>query len=133
MATVNPIAMDIEKDVNGAQFGSINVGDVNHFLTAFNGVEGLAADPMQSAEKSAKTKNSENIYDKMIAPLAEFREKFEALVANIGQVVSKGDVSMSELFMVQYQLLQFSYMNDMSAKTADKVSQGIQTLYRNQG
>ena len=40
---------------------------------------------------------------------------------------------MRDLFQIQFQLVQLSYMGDVSAKTADKISQGTQTLFRNQG
>lgn len=75
----------------------------------------------------------QNIYQKFLEPLTEFRHGFDRIMGNISTIVSKGNMGMKELLQIQFQLVQLAYMNDISSKTADKLSQGVQTLFRNQG
>ncbi|MDR0418424.1 MAG: EscI/YscI/HrpB family type III secretion system inner rod protein [Puniceicoccales bacterium] len=41
--------------------------------------------------------------------------------------------STANLMELQWQVMQLSYINELSSKVADKTSQGAQTLFRNQG
>lgn len=75
----------------------------------------------------------QNIYQKILEPLTEFRHGFDRIMGNIGKIVAKGNMGMKDLLQIQFQLVQLAYMNDISSKTADKLSQGVQTLFRNQG
>jgi hypothetical protein len=107
-------------------FGRVHVGDVGQFLAGFTGSAG-------GAKGAAKAEGTGSVYNKILAPLTEFRAGFDKILGNISDLVGKGNLSMADLIQVQFQLTQLSYMNDLSAKTADKVSQGVQTLFRNQG
>jgi hypothetical protein len=73
------------------------------------------------------------LYQKMLGPLQDFRVNFDKIVGNVGTMASRGDISMADLMQIQFQFTQLSYMNDLSAKVSDKISSGMQTLFRNQG
>ncbi|MDR0428832.1 MAG: hypothetical protein LBG86_02215 [Puniceicoccales bacterium] len=115
----------------GSPFGTVNVGDINQFYAAIKGSEGIIGDATQPVG-STKKKENVNILNKLIAPLSEFRQHFDAIADNIANIVSNGSMYISEMFQVQYQLTQMAYMNDLSSKSADKLSQAAQTLFRNQ-
>ncbi|MDR2341214.1 MAG: hypothetical protein LBD72_02720 [Puniceicoccales bacterium] len=124
-------AMQGEGAIDSAQlFGAVKVGDVAQFQAAFVATAGTAG--AESVDRSAQTQRA-NVYNMMLNPLYEFRQNFDNIVANISDRVMGGNISMADLFSTQFELMQLGYMNDLSAKTADKLSQGLQTLFRNQG
>jgi hypothetical protein len=51
----------------------------------------------------------------------------------VGLMSRKQDFSTADLMKMQYHVMQLTYINELSSKTADKASQGAQTLFRNQG
>jgi hypothetical protein len=109
-------------------FGAVRLGDVSQFQAALtNTLE------MTESVDGASQVQQASIYHKMLSPLYEFRQGFSEITGNIAGLVEQGNISMANLFSVQFQLMQLGYMNDLSAKTADKLSQGVQTLFRNQG
>jgi hypothetical protein len=113
--------------VTGSQspFGGAHMGDVSRFLASFQGAG--------AARGAGKAEGGGSVYNKILAPLTEFRAGFDRILGDITNLVGRGNLSMGDLMQVQFQLTQLSYMNDLSAKTADKISQGMQTLFRNQG
>ncbi|MDR2664493.1 MAG: hypothetical protein LBB14_03150 [Puniceicoccales bacterium] len=119
----------LEPLAGGVSFGSVSPGDLNQFLSAMDRPAGTdRASRTQSASEAASS-----AIQKVLKPLSEFRKGYDKIVTDISDIVSRGHVSMQDLFQIQFQLTQLSYMNDVSAKTADKISQGTQTLFRNQG
>jgi hypothetical protein len=117
------------ESVTGAQsspFGSAQVGDVAAFLGQISGTGG--------ASKAAKTMEAgrQGVYDMILGPLNEFRAGYDRILEDITELVGRGSISMQDLIHVQFQLTQIAYMNDLSSKTADKISQGVQTWFRNQ-
>jgi phage-related protein len=87
----------------------------------------------ETAGASQSSQATGSVYQKMLAPLQDFRANFDKIVANVGDMVNRGNISMADLMQIQFQFTQLSYMNDLSAKVSDKVSSGVQTLFRNQG
>jgi hypothetical protein len=108
-------------------FGAVSLGDVSQFTAALNSAEAPG-----SVDKSSEAQQA-SVYNKMLGPLYEFRQKFDEIIGGIANMVAHEEISMGNLFSIQFQLMQLGYMNDLSAKTADKLSQGVQTLFRNQG
>ncbi|MDR2667661.1 MAG: hypothetical protein LBB38_01285 [Puniceicoccales bacterium] len=111
-------------------FGSVLWGGVDKFVEALNGARvGTSAVGTSGSTEEIK----ESVFQKILRPLGEFRSNFDSIIGAISNIVSTGNIGMKELIQIQFQLTQLSYMNDVTAKTADKVSQGTQTLFRNQG
>ncbi|MDR1435941.1 MAG: hypothetical protein LBI39_01905 [Puniceicoccales bacterium] len=111
--------------VGGEPFGSVLWRNVDSFADMLNGnIVGAAGQSARSEKPFAGN---------ILRPLGSFRKKLNAIVDNIVGIVGKGDITMKELIQIQYQLTQLAYMNDVSSKTADKLGQGAQTLFRNQG
>lgn len=70
----------------------------------------------------------------IVQSIQSVRDKFLEIENNVRMLAQKGtDFSSADLFQMQYDVMQLTYLNELSSKTADKTSQGIQTLFRNQG
>ena len=53
---------------------------------------------------------------------------------NASMAANKGEeISMQQALQIQYELMQVGLSQELTAKMADKVSSGVQTLFRNQG
>lgn len=121
-------------------FGDVQVGDVNDFLANITPQirrpqtdNDVRAARLSSPNRHDTRISEADLYQQIIQPLSEFRRSFDRIIGNIGDIATRGNMSMADLFQIQFQLTQLAYMNDLSAKTADKLSQGVQTLFRNQG
>lgn len=128
-----PVAAVVAMQGGGAAgqtqpFGAVKLGDTSQFQAALN----ASPEAAESTDRSSQVQQA-SVYNKMLGPLYEFRQSFDEITGNIADLVSRGNISMGDLFSVQFQLMQLGYMNDLSSKTADKLSQGFQTLFRNQG
>lgn len=103
------------------------------------GMNAMGNDPRLQLVQGPKTLDgtegiqAAGIWQKLLAPLSEYKNQFEAILHDIGRRVSSGNLTTSDLFLIQFKLTQLTYINDLSSKIADKGSQGIQTLFRNQG
>lgn len=72
--------------------------------------------------------------DGIVNSIQSVRDQFLKIQHNLESLAQKGqDFSSADLFQMQYDVMQLSYINEISSKTADKTSQGAQTLFRNQG
>jgi hypothetical protein len=71
---------------------------------------------------------------KVVDSIQSVRDQFMRIQHNVMQLVKKrNDLSMADLMGLQYEVMQLAYLNELSSKVSDKLSQGIQTLFRNQG
>jgi hypothetical protein len=62
------------------------------------------------------------------------RDQVDKIMNNIKTLVGKKeDLSAADLMEMQYDVMQLAFINEFASKTADKTSQGAQTLFRNQG
>ncbi len=48
-------------------------------------------------------------------------------------VQAKGDLTMEDMMKLQFEVMQLGIEQDITTKMADKTSNGVQTLFRNQG
>ncbi|MDR0678671.1 MAG: hypothetical protein LBF24_00225 [Puniceicoccales bacterium] len=113
----------------GTLFGTVQSGDIGRLLGQ---LDSAGAAQGNSAAPSAG-EASPSVFQKLWRPLGEFRKNFDHAVNDISGIVARGNISMQDLIHIQFQMTQLSYMNDITAKTADKLSQGTQTLFRNSG
>ncbi|MDR0590587.1 MAG: EscI/YscI/HrpB family type III secretion system inner rod protein [Puniceicoccales bacterium] len=66
--------------------------------------------------------------------IQEVRDYIRKIENKVESLVSrKQDFAAADLMELQYLVMQLTYINELSSKTADKTSQGAQTLFRNQG
>jgi hypothetical protein len=72
--------------------------------------------------------------DGVLNTVQSVRDQFMKIQNHVETLVNKKqDFSTSDLMALQYEVMQLTYLNELSSKVADKTSQGAQTLFRNQG
>ncbi|UPA28771.1 MAG: hypothetical protein LW808_001755 [Verrucomicrobiota bacterium] len=84
---------------------------------------GMGINPVQSSP-------TQGILDS----IQSVRDVFKGITRRINYLSANGrDPSSKDLLEMQFLVLQLSYVNELSSKVSDKTSQGLQTLFRNQG
>jgi hypothetical protein len=72
--------------------------------------------------------------DGVLNSVQSVRDQYMKIQNRIEALAKSGkDFSSTDLMRMQYDVMQLTYINELSSKTADKTSQGAQTLFRNQG
>lgn len=112
---VNQVAMvGVEK----LDYGQVTVDGIETFKNA-----------LSNGGLEASTPNK-GIVDSVQA----VRDQFLKIQHHLEGLASKGkDFSSADLLSLQFDVQQLGYITELSVKTADKTSQGAQTLFRNQG
>jgi len=64
--------------------------------------------------------------------MEKLKESREAREKKIGQLLQSETLSTEEAIRLQYELMQLNLQTDVTTKTTDKSSQGVQTLFKNQ-
>lgn len=83
-------------------------------------------------ENELNTKIDRSRGGDVLDALQNIKDKFDNLKSQIQSVISKKDVTQSDLMKMQVLIIEFGYMAELTTKTSDKVSQAAQTLFRNQ-
>lgn len=74
--------------------------------------------------------------DALVDGIITVKNDYDARFAkiNASMAANKGEeISMQQALEIQYELMQVGLSQELTAKMADKVSSGVQTLFRNQG
>jgi hypothetical protein len=87
-------------------------------------------DPVENTGiQNPVSKLNESIFSKV----GNFKKSIDQRIHNINQMVNKpGKLDAKDLLNMQWQISMYSLEATLAAKSGDKVSQGIQTLFRNQ-
>ena len=108
--------------------GQANPDQVNDFEHIFDtGPQGdLAIDPMDPANLDVALMNG----------IEKVNREHDAMVSSLEKAIdvatSKDSMSISSLLRVQVELANVSFHEQLTVKVADKSSEGIKTLFRNQ-
>lgn len=86
-----------------------------------------------SAAVSTEGASGLSLFHRVLQPLNDFKKNFDETIGKVTKIIGKGNLSTYDLFTIQFEMTKLSFMNDLSSKCADKASQGVQTLFRNQG
>lgn len=106
---------------------------------AFEGLPSLAFDPTLRGSSGNKlnVESAPSLGDAILRGIQQNSDSYQAerqaLAANI-QSLSAGDGSVdpTKALKLQADLIQYNYHLELSSKVANKLSQGIQTLFKNQ-
>lgn len=112
----------------------VNIGEVERFEAAMRG-DGVSGQYMEVVVQQPVSA-TDSVAGAMLDAVHDFRQNQMEHVGKIAEMTSagpeKGPMEMRDLFSLQMELMQLSFQQDLAAKVADKMSQGIQTLFRNQ-
>ena len=77
---------------------------------------------------------SESVGDAILNNIEKSSSEYKDAFANMQDIMnsSGGDLGPSKLLQVQMYMTQISVMQEMMSKVANKLSQGLQTLFKNQ-
>lgn len=133
---------------SSAPIADANSMDVSRFRDAMSGGEtadqgldaGLQQPPVSDLQKSdlsarLPTETSNTLGDSILDGLGKMRSEQDANVQQINQLVGEakdGPLTVQDTMELQFRLMQLSLHQDLTAKVADKSSQGVQNLMKNQ-
>lgn len=86
-------------------------------------------------EPSTHVSGPSNLGDAILEGMEKMRESRETRVAEVNQILGdtgETEMSVKDAMQVQFDLMQLNLQQDITAKAADKTSQGVQTLFKNQ-
>jgi type III secretion system YscI/HrpB-like protein len=95
----------------------------------------LPAEPAAAIQGTQAAGDSKTVGDAILQGLEKMRETQDARIQNIEQTLdAAGDKPMNiqDSMKLQYDLMQMNLEQELTSKTADKTTQGVQTLFKNQ-
>ena len=117
--SINQFQAALESPINSSQATNMS-GDVRY---------GFNPDATQDPYSTGAYGTSGNM---AMDAMQNVRDKFEGIKSEIQAISDKKDFTQVDLLHLQMSIIQLSYIADLSSKTADKMSQAAQTLFRNQ-
>lgn len=108
--------------------------DVAKFETAMTEpVSQVPSIEIRSAEAIAPQQSIGKVLLEMVQQVRESQAgHMDRIQAATGAPDQAKPMEMSDLFSLQFELMQLTLQQDLTAKVADRLSQGVQTLFRNQ-
>jgi type III secretion system YscI/HrpB-like protein len=104
--------------------------NVERFDRAFLGVQEPPA-----LQQAAPIENR-SMGDVILEGLSRFKSDYDVRadrVASSLEAMNEKPLDMQQAMKLQYEIMQMTLEQDLTSKIADKTSQGVQTLFRNQG
>jgi hypothetical protein len=113
------------KNIGGPNFQDVIKGNV--IFSQVNGTQ-------MGAANGIKLQQSETPGKSLVDSIQSVRDCYLTIQDRINtQMVSGSKMTSASLLEMQFLVMQLAYVNELSSKVADKTSQGLQTLFRNQG
>lgn len=116
--------------------GSVTPADIEMFETALREA-GNAELPPVSIRTADPVRPEVSLIDVIGQTIDLIRASSREQVGRIQDLTAsgtdpKGSMEMRDLFSLQFELMKLALQQDFTTKVADKLSQGAQTLFRNQ-
>lgn len=112
---------------------------VNKFQEAMNGG---AVDNINQTQNVNEVSQPDNIEptektmgDSLLEGMEKSRTSYEDRLHNINEIINKTSgetMTPQEMMKMQFELMELNLQQDLTSKVADKSSQGVQTLFKNQ-
>jgi len=96
---------------------------------------GAEAAPPPAAPPAAAVERGGGLGDLVLAGIDRMSVGYQQRVDAVSATISSGGadgLSSQDIMRLQFELAQMTLMQDLTAKVADKTSQGVQTLFKNQ-
>jgi type III secretion system YscI/HrpB-like protein len=113
--------------------------DVSQFEAAMQGETGRqavsGADAPPEVTRASKVEEPQSLGDAILQGMEKAKEGHTDQVDRINALLDKsGDAPMTvqDAMKLQFELMQLNLQQEVTTKTADKTSQGVQTLFKNQ-
>ncbi len=134
--SVNPIALQGAVPIEAPQPAprEVSLEDIDRFEAAMTG-DGVRMDPVEIAVQEPVLP-AHDFGQVLMDTVGQLRED---QMSNAGRIEEMTTLSpdgkpmeIRDLFNLQFELMQFTFQQDLTAKVADKLSVGVQTLFQNQ-
>lgn len=113
--------------------------DISKFNDVLNASQETGqVQPQQTVQETANVElepSQKTMGDSLLEGIERSRTAYEGHISNINEMVNKAsgeEMTSSELMKMQFELMELNMQQDLTSKVADKSSQGVQTLFRNQ-
>lgn len=96
---------------------------------------GAEATPPPAAPPAVAVDRGGGLGDLVLAGIDRMSVGYQQRVDAVNATISSGGadgLSSQDIMRLQFELAQMTLMQDLTAKVADKTSQGVQTLFKNQ-
>jgi type III secretion system YscI/HrpB-like protein len=114
--------------------------DISRFEDALNGPAGQQAvssqPPPSKVEQNTRIEEPHTLGEAILRGLETAKESHDEQTCRVQELLDKTDgraMSMQDVLRLQYELMQLSLQQEITTKATDKTSQGVQTLFKNQG
>jgi type III secretion system YscI/HrpB-like protein len=95
-----------------------------------------AAHPIDSGDMASSTGSMDRLGDEILRSVEQAHRAYEQNLDKINQEVGKSGkdpMSVGRLMQLQFDVIKFGLNQDLTTKIADKTSQGIETVLKDQG
>lgn len=126
--------------------GAASTADQLRFEQALNQpAEGQGVDPAQGVEQAGQAQDPSavgqvggaepTLGDTILNGIEKLKSSHDVRLERIEQTISEsgGEMTIDQMMKLQFEVMQLGIEQDLTTKVADKTSQGVQTLFRNQG
>jgi type III secretion system YscI/HrpB-like protein len=136
---IQQIAEQTVQDTSSGMQSQPGEGAVNKFQEAMNGG---AVDNINQTQNVNEVSQPDNIEptektmgDSLLEGMEKSRTSYEDRLHNINEIINKTSgetMTPQEMMKMQFELMELNLQQDLTSKVADKSSQGVQTLFKNQ-
>jgi hypothetical protein len=92
--------------------------------------------PIDPAEMASPTGSADRLGDEILKSVEQAHHAYEQNLNRINQEVGKpgaNPMSIGRLMQLQFDVIKFGINQDLTTKIADKATQGVETVLKNQG
>jgi len=92
--------------------------------------------PIVPADMASPTGSADRLGDEILKSVEQAHRGYEQNLDRINQEVGKpgaGPMSIGRLMQLQFDVIKFGLAQDLTTKIADKATQGVETVLKNQG
>ena len=140
-----------QQGVGGKSPGAPSAADQAQFEQALNqsgqqnGIQGGSEGGVNNVQQVDQTSQMGNVNgaqqaqptfgDAILNGIEKLKSGHDVRLERIEQTITEsgGDMSVEQMMKLQFEVMQMGIEQDLTSKMADKSSQGVQTLFRNQG
>jgi hypothetical protein len=136
---VQKVTEEAAQQETAAKPGAPDAGDVAQFESAMNaqpdGPAVSGQEAVTEVKQGPEVDEPKGLGDAILEGMEKVKESRDGKVENIEKIIDKQDgepMSVQDALKLQYELMQLNLQQDMTTKAADKSTQGVQSLLKNQ-
>lgn len=136
---VQKVTEEAAQQETATQPAAPDAGDVARFENAMNaqpdGTAVSGQEAVTEVKQAPETDQPKGLGDAILEGMEKVKETRDGQVEKIEKIIDKADgetMTMQDALKLQYELMQLNLQQDVTTKAADKSTQGVQSLLKNQ-